>query len=163
MLKRLNMMKSYRRIAAVKRPAQMGKDGRQGMISRRTAILTAVGATLAGSVPGLAASDYELLKGLDLDRDGTVSLDEATRAASAVFAMMDRDRDGALTRHKLSGRLSVRELRAADTDHDGTLDKAEYLALVANRFKAADADADGTLTAGELRSRTGRALLRLLR
>lgn len=133
------------------------------MISRRTAIVAAVAATLAASVPVLAASDYELLKGLDLDRDGTVSLDEAARAASMVFAMIDRDGDGALTRHELSGRLSVRELRAADTDHDGTLDKAEYLAVVGNRFKAADTDADGTLTADELRSKAGRALLRLLK
>jgi len=133
------------------------------MISRRTAILAAIGVVFAASTPGFAASDYELLKGLDTDRDGTVDLDEATKAASAVFEMMDRDRDGMLTRHELSGRLSVRELKAADPDHDGTLSKEEYLAVVAKRFQAADTDADGTLTAGELRSKAGRALLRLLK
>jgi len=133
------------------------------MISRRTAMLAAMAMTLTASIPGLAASDYELLKGLDLDRDGTVDLDEATKAASAVFDMIDRDGDGLLTRHELSGRLSVRELRAADPDHDGTLSKTEYLALAAARLRAADADADGTLTAGELRSKGGRALLRLLK
>jgi EF hand len=133
------------------------------MISRRTVMLAASAMTLTGSIPGLAASDYELLKGLDLDRDGTVDLDEATKAGSAVFDMIDRDGDGLLTRHELSGRLSVRELRAADADHDGTLSKTEYLALATARFRAADADADGTLTAGELRSRGGRALLRLLK
>jgi hypothetical protein len=137
--------------------------GDKRMISRRTAMLAVIGAMLTESVPGLAASDYELLKGLDLDRDGTVDLDEATRAASAVFEVIDRDRDGTLTRHELSGRLSVRELRAADSDHDGTLSKDEYLAVVGKRFKAADADSDGTLTAGELRSKAGRALLRLLK
>ena len=133
------------------------------MISRRTALLAAIAMTLTGSIPGLAASDYELLKGLDLDRDGTVDLDEATKAASAVFDMIDRDGDELLTRHELSGRLSVRELRAADPDHDGTLSKTEYLALAAARFRVADADADGTLTTGELRSKGGRALLRLLK
>jgi EF hand len=133
------------------------------MISRRTVMLAASAMTLTGSIPGLAASDYELLRGLDLDRDGTVDLDEATKAGSAVFDMIDRDGDGLLTRHELSGRLSVRELRAADADHDGTLSKTEYLALATARFRAADADADGTLTAGELRSRGGRALLRLLK
>jgi Ca2+-binding EF-hand superfamily protein len=111
----------------------------------------------------LAASDYELLKGLDSDRDGTVDLDEATKAARAVFDMIDRDGDGILTRHELSGRLSVRELRAADSDHDGTLNEAEYLAVVVARFRAADGDADGTLTAAELRSKAGRVLLRLLK
>jgi len=133
------------------------------MISRRMLMLAAIAATFAGSVPGLAASDYELLKGLDLDRDGSVDLDEAIKAASAVCDMIDRDGDGLLTRHELSGRLSVRELRAADSDHDGTLSKAEYLALTTGRFKAADVDADGTLTAGELRAKGGRALLRLLK
>jgi hypothetical protein len=133
------------------------------MLSRRTVMLAAIATTLIGSVPGLAASDYELLKGLDLDRDGTVDLDEAIKAASAVCDMIDRDGDGRLTRHELSGRLSVRELRAADPDHDGTLSKAEYLALTTARFRAADADADGTLATGELRSKGGRALLRLLK
>jgi EF hand len=132
------------------------------MISRRRAILAVIG-TVAGSVPGLAASDYELLKGLDRDHDGTVDLDEATKAARAIFEMIDRNGDGRLPRHELSGRLSVRELRAADPDHDGTLNEGEYLALVAARFHAADADADGTLTAAELRSKAGRALLRLLK
>ena len=42
-----------------------------------------------------------------------------------------------------------------------TLD--EYLAVVEQRFKAADPDNDGTLDAKELRSRSGRALLRLLK
>jgi len=133
------------------------------MISKRTAMWAAIAMSFTASLPGLAASDYELLKGLDLDRDGTVDLDEATKAASAVFDMIDRDGDGLLTRHELSGRLSVRELRAADPDHDGTLSKTEYLALAAARFRAADGDADDTLTAGELRSKGGRALLRLLK
>ena len=133
------------------------------MISRRTAVLAAIAMTLTGSIRALAASDYELLKGLDLDRDGTVDLDEATKAASTVFETIDRDRDGLLTRHELSGRLSVRELRAANPDHDGKLSKIQYLALAAVRFRAADADADGTLTAGELRTKAGRALLRLLK
>src|SRR5215469_9083055 len=133
------------------------------MISSRRVMLAAIATTLAGSIPGLAASDYELLRGLDLNRDGTVDLDEAIKAASAVCDMIDRDGDGVLTRHELSGRLSVRELRAADPDHDGTLSEGEYLALVAARFQAADGDADGTLTAAKLRSKAGRALLRLLK
>jgi Ca2+-binding EF-hand superfamily protein len=142
---------------------KVAKNGRKRMISRRTAILAAIGTTLVGGVPGLAASDYELLKGLDGDHDGTVDLDEATKAGRAVFEMIDRDGDGRLTRHELSGRLSVRELRAADPDHDATLNKGEYLALVAARFQAADVDGDGALTVGELRSKAGRALLRLLK
>jgi len=133
------------------------------MISRRTAIRAAIGSVMGGSATALAASDYELLKGLDRDRDGTLDLDEAKRAAGLLFDVLDRDHDGTVTRHELSGRLSVRELAAADPDHDRTLTRDEYLALVEQRFKAADGDDDSTLTATELRTRSGTALLRLLK
>jgi hypothetical protein len=43
------------------------------------------------------------------------------------------------------------------------LTKDEFLNLVESRFKAADKDADGTLDAKELRSKEGRALLKLLK
>jgi hypothetical protein len=39
----------------------------------------------------------------------------------------------------------------------------EYLAVVEQRFNAANPDADGTLDAKELKSKAGRALLRLLK
>src|SRR5262249_36945715 len=109
------------------------------------------------------ASDPDLLAGLDTDHDGTVSLDEAKKAAEIVFDKVDRDHDGTLTARELRGRLSAREFTAADTDKDGTLSKDEYLAVVQRRFKAADTDNDGTLTRRELRSKAGRQLLLLLR
>ena len=40
--------------------------------------------------------------------------------------------------------------------------KDEYLGLVEKLFSAADADKDGTLTAKELKSKAGRALLRMI-
>jgi Ca2+-binding EF-hand superfamily protein len=136
------------------------------MISRRMVVgrvtgLAALGTFLARS-SAFAASDYETLKGLDPDHDGTVSLEEAKALAARLFDMLDRDHDGTLTRHELSGRVSVRELRAADPDHDRAISKDEYLALVEQRFQAADADHDGTLTPTELRSKAGRELRRLL-
>jgi hypothetical protein len=54
-------------------------------------------------------------------------------------------------------------LDAADPDHDKTLTKDEYLALVERRFNAANPDRDGTLDAKELKTKAGRALLKLLR
>jgi hypothetical protein len=51
----------------------------------------------------------------------------------------------------------------ANPDKDGTLSKDEYLKVVERRFAAANRDGDGTLDERELRSRTGQALLRLLR
>jgi hypothetical protein len=42
------------------------------------------------------------------------------------------------------------------------LTKDEYLGLVEKLFNAADADKNGTLTAKDLKSKAGRALLRLI-
>ncbi len=137
------------------------------MISRRAMMVrAAASAAVAGCLgrsAALAASDYELLNGLDRDRDDTVDLEEARLAAGRLFDIIDRDHEGTLSRHELSGRLSVHELAAADPDHDRTLSRDEYLALVEQRFKLADADHDGTLTAAELRTRAGLVLLRLLK
>jgi hypothetical protein len=133
------------------------------MISRRIAIFTALGFACSPALPALSASDPDLLAGLDADHDGTVSLDEAKKAAETMFAKLDRDHDGTLSRHELRGLLTAREFAAADTDKDGTISKDEYLAVVEQRFKAADTDNDGTLTPKELRTRAGRRLLRLLK
>ena len=130
------------------------------MISRRTVLLAlAIG---SGAYPALAKSG-DAVRTLDTDNDATVDLAEAKKAGSAVFDRLDRDRDGTLDKRELAGRLSAKELAAADPDRDGTLTKDEYLAVVERRFKAADPDGDGTLDAKELRSAAGMALLRLLR
>ncbi len=133
------------------------------MITRRIAIFAALSVAFYPVLPALPASDPDLLSGLDTDHDGTVSLDEAKKAAEVMFNKLDRDHDGTLTRRELRGRLSAKEFAAADTDKDGTLSKAEYLAIVEQRFKAADTDNDGTLTRRELRSSAGRQLLLLLK
>jgi hypothetical protein len=135
------------------------------LISRRQAILGAA-LTLNLCVTGdlaFARSSGGSLYGLDTDNDRTVDLQEAKKAASAVFDRLDRDRDGTLDLRELRGRLTARELKAADPDNDKTLTKDEYLAVVEKRFKAADPDRDGTLDSKELRTKAGQALLRLLK
>jgi Ca2+-binding EF-hand superfamily protein len=127
-------------------------------------MVSTLAAALAGaSSPALAASRANPIKMFDTDNDGTLDLAEVKKAASGLFAKLDRDHDGTLDKRELAGRLTARELNAADPDHDGTLTVEEYLAVVEQRFKAADPDNDGTLDAKELNSRTGQALLRLLR
>src|SRR5689334_15195427 len=98
------------------------------MISRRSVVYgLAMGALVASTSPLLAqrrrASPMALL---DPDKDGTIDLEEARKAASALFDKLDRDRDGTLDRRELSGRLTAKELAAADPDHDRTLAKDEY-------------------------------------
>jgi hypothetical protein len=112
---------------------------------------------------GADAAARDPIKMFDTDSDGTLDLAEVKKAAAAVFAKLDPGHDGTLDRRELAGRLSARELAAADPDHDGTLTLDEYLAVVEQRFNAANPDGDGTLDAKELRSPAGRALLRLLR
>ncbi|MEA2888395.1 MAG: hypothetical protein QOD11_2755 [Bradyrhizobium sp.] len=135
------------------------------MLSRRTMLLTLViGTASGGSLPALAKSrGTDPIRMLDTDNDGTVDLAEAKKAASALFDRLDRDHDGTLDKRELAGRLSAKELAAADPDRDGTLTKDEYLAVVEQRFNAANPDKDGTLDAKELNSAAGKALLRLLR
>ena len=54
-------------------------------------------------------------------------------------------------------------MAAADPDHDGTLTQDEYLAVMEQRFHATDPDNDGTLDHKELNSKSGRALLQLMK
>jgi Ca2+-binding EF-hand superfamily protein len=135
------------------------------MISRRSVLLTLAIATVSfASAPVLARSRrVDLIRMFDTDNDGTLDLAEVKKAASALFAKLDRDHDGSLDKRELAGRLSAKELAAADPDHDGTLTEDEYLAVVGQRFNAANSDQDGTLDAKELNTGPGRALLRLLR
>jgi Ca2+-binding EF-hand superfamily protein len=109
--------------------------------------------------PAYAAS---ALKTLDPDKDGTVDLNEAKTAASALFDKLEKDNDGTLDRKELHGRIPEAEWAVADPDDDKTISKEEYLAYVEALFKKADADNDRTLDAKELKTPAGHALLRLL-
>jgi EF-hand domain pair/EF hand len=133
------------------------------MISRRSAILAAI-AGLAGTAiaRGAFAKRPSPVERFDTDKDGTVDLAEAKKAASDLFDRLDTDKDGTVSIKELQGRLSRKEFAAADPDKDKTLTKDEYLAAVEQRFKAADADNDGTVSAAEFRTRSDRALLRLM-
>lgn len=99
---------------------------------------------------------------IDTDHDGTISLDEAKKAAETKFDALDTDKEGTLDASELTGILSRSDLVKADKDRDNTLDKAEFRTLVEKLFAAADRDQDGTLDAKELSTEQGRALVTLL-
>src|ERR1700740_2028460 len=123
------------------------------MLSRRSILLISAPFLAKGSDAAFAASRTNPIRMFDTDSDGTLDLAEVKKAASALFAKLDPDHDGTLDKRELAGRLSARELAAADPDHDGTLTLDEYLAVVEKRFNAANRDADGTLDARELKTR----------
>ncbi len=94
------------------------------------AIAIAFGATTMFASGSLAtqalAAPASVLKSVDTDNDGTVDLAEAKAAASALFDRLDGDHDGTIDRKELRGRLSAKDLAAADPDKDRTLTKDEY-------------------------------------
>ena len=103
------------------------------------------------------------IKAIDADHDGTIELNEAKKAAVAHFKRLDRDKDNTLDRREMSllG-IGKKAFAKADPDNDRTLDEGEYLALVEQQFKAADPDKDGTLSFAEMKTKAGKALMRLI-
>ena len=137
------------------------------MISAKTLTLASLLAislppamVIVSASPAFAAS---ALQTLDPDKDGTVDLNEAKTAASALFDKLDKDKDGTLDRKELRGRISENDWKIADPDNDKTISKDEYLAFVEVAFKRADPDNDGTIDAKELKTPAGRGLLLLLK
>jgi Ca2+-binding EF-hand superfamily protein len=114
---------------------------------------------ITSASPAFAAS---ALQTLDPDKDGTVDLNEAKTAATALFDKLDVNHDGTLDRKELKDRISAEDWKVADPDNDKTISKDEYLAFVEVAFKRANPDNDGTIDAKELKTPAGRALLRLL-
>jgi Ca2+-binding EF-hand superfamily protein len=116
-----------------------------------------IAATTASSAFAASA-----LQSLDPDKDGTVDLNEAKSAGSALFDTLDVDHDGTLDHKELKDRISSEDWKLADPDNDKSISKHEYLAFVEVAFKRANPDNDGTIDAKELKTPAGRALLRLL-
>jgi Ca2+-binding EF-hand superfamily protein len=123
------------------------------MASRQSLRVAGVLACLAFAFNPMASFAKEscaAVEAADRDNDGTVDLNEARQAASAVFDKLDTDKDGTLSFEELGGRLSKGDFTAGDPDNDGTLTKDEYLSIVEKLFKEADKDKEGTLDCREL-------------
>ena len=63
------------------------------MVTRRIAMCLAISSVLGGSQAFAAAKYSGAMRLLDSDRDGTVDLEEAKKAAAKLFDKLDRDRD----------------------------------------------------------------------
>src|SRR5215471_18675003 len=76
----------------------------------------------------------------DADRDGTLSLEEVRKAATARFEALDRRHKGILTRTQLAGVLTFQQFREANADKQGALDLNEFLSVVEKLFRCDTAD-----------------------
>jgi Ca2+-binding EF-hand superfamily protein len=134
------------------------------MLIRVTLIgILGLGVAIAAPAQAKSKSSDATLKLLDTDNDGTVDLAEAKKSGGDLFDKLNKDKDNTIDTKELQGRLSKKDLAAADPDKDKTLTKDEYLALVEARFKAADPDNDGKLDAKELATQAGKDLVKMLK
>jgi hypothetical protein len=123
------------------------------------AALTSFAAALG---PGKAWAVHSVIQELDSDKDLTLDLAEARKAAGAMFDRLERDHDGTIEPKEIGPRISKRDFALADADHDGTLTRDEYVALAETLFRAADVGGVGELGEKELHTAAGRALVRLI-
>lgn len=112
----------------------------------------------------------ERMGAIDTNDDGVIGDDEAADQVESVFAAMDGDDDGELTKDEyLSVRMgpargfnearqkSMQDRKNArftemDADKSGNVSKVEFLAAGKKRFEAADTDKDGKVTPWEFRA-----------
>jgi Ca2+-binding EF-hand superfamily protein len=126
------------------------------------AVLAAAAAALLCQAAVADPTGSDTVSKYDTDKDHTLDLAEVKTAAAAHFDKLNKDGDATLETEEVQGVIGPEAFRAADADHDGSLSKDEYLALVEKLFKRADANHDGTLDSAELKSKSGRALKRLI-
>jgi hypothetical protein len=138
------------------------------MYYKPSAIVAAASLVLASAAQGIylnvcsAQSASDVVAKYDKDNDQTLDLKEVQAAAAAHFDKLNKDSDTTLEANEVKGVLGPHAFQAADTNHDGSLTKDEYLALVEKLFLKADTNHDGTLDAAELKTKSGRALKRLI-
>jgi Ca2+-binding EF-hand superfamily protein len=121
------------------------------------------------ALPAAAGDRYAAA---DADTDGTLSRAEMQRALPRLapeFDVIDRNRDGSVSREELTAHLQTdksrtraatadgfaEHFRRADTDGDGSLSRAECersLPRLAMKFDRIDRDGDGRLTRDELQA-----------
>ena len=138
------------------------------MTLNKLAVVVFALSTIAGVglvIPAQAADSVaDKMKAWDPDKDGTLDMAEAMKAAEARFDSLEKDKDGTLDKKEMSStKVDKKTFKKADPDNDGTLSKEEFMSIVKARFEAADPDHDGTVSEAGLKTKAGKALVRLLK
>jgi hypothetical protein len=97
---------------------------------------------------------HPVMMALDADRDGELSADEISSAATALLTL-DQNADGVLTRDELRppppprGEDLVEHIMSHDADGDGSVSADELPQQMQRLMKRADADQDGLISESE--------------
>ncbi len=93
-----------------------------------------------------------MLQGADANKDGVITLDEALAAAEKRFAVLDRNKDGAidkadfdLLRKEMVDYRVKRFIHHYGADKDGKVTREQFMAKAAERFAQLDFNTDGTI------------------
>ena len=149
----------------------------------KTALIAAIAGVFAvtATAPAFAAADpakkekriNRMIKRADLNGDGKISESEMARGLAVTFAVLDIDKDGALSASEVSGAKATmkahrkqaksagegrvhfvkfpakkvsKRFDAIDTNRDGKLSESELSSVASRMFKKRDKDRDGYIT-----------------
>jgi hypothetical protein len=139
---------------------------------RKILLATAVGFAAFAGAAGLAmAQDGPGPRGphglfqADANGDGVLTRQEFDAGRDAMFARLDADNDGQISREEMrarhhgrrGGRGGMHSLRGADANNDGNITREEFLARPIEHFDRMDANNDGVISADERPQRGERA------
>ncbi|MFZ5658426.1 MAG: EF-hand domain-containing protein [Pseudomonadota bacterium] len=92
---------------------------------------------------------------MDINKDGTVTREEANQARTEHFARLDRNRDGQVSMDEMEAGMRQRlaqRFKRLDANNDGRLSPEELAARSQAHFAKADRNGDGAVTREELRA-----------
>ena len=111
----------------------------------------------AGSGPtGRGVPMLRMLQGADANKDGVITLDEALAFAEKRFALLDRNKDGALDkadfdamRKEMVDYRVKRFIHHFGADKDGKVTREQFMAKADERFAQMDFNNDGSISLDE--------------
>jgi len=127
------------------------------------AALCACGFSLPATADESPGCQRPQLKEAEGNADGGITAEKHAATAAKRFEMMDKDRNGKITRDEIEashGAESIvwanhpesdaEKIRDLDTNRDGVLTEAEYSVGSQRMFHILDADGNGVLTPSEM-------------
>jgi EF-hand domain pair len=127
------------------------------------AALLACGFSLPATADESPGCQRPQLKEAEGNADGGITAEKHAASAAKRFEMMDKDRNGKITRDEIEAshgaesivwanhpESDVQKIRDLDTNHDGVLSVKEYSAGSQRMFDILDVDGNGVLTPEEM-------------